>query len=813
MKQAEDRKTRTDRKIRGQKNFSVLKFFCQSFRFFPIFLPLVFLSLLLVQCPVYATAPILKSVLPTGAQRGTELEVRFEGERLQDTEEVLCYEPGIEVTKLNLMTNKVVKAQVRIAADCVLGEHHLRLRTATGLSELRTFVVGPFPVLNEIEPNNTPTNAQKVPLNTTVAGVIQNEDVDCFAVELKKGQRLSAEVEGMRLGRGTFDGRLAVLGPDGSILADVDDTWLGMQDPFVSLLAPTDGTYIIRLRDVTYGGNDNCHYRLHLGTFPRPTAVFPLGGRTGEKLNLTCFSPATGESTWEIKLPDMPQEKLAVFPELDGLPAPTPNWIRVSDFPNVLASPPNQDRDHATATEQPPPLAFNGIIAHQGQADWFRFPANKGVALNVSVYARRLRSPLDSVLEVFDAKGQSLASDDDAAGADSSLKFTPTETTNYFVRLRDLLGHGGPDFVYRIEIMPTQPSLALKIPEVARNDSQSRQFIAVPRGNRYATLISAKRANFGSELAFNVADLPPGVRMLAEPMPKNVDAMPLVFEAEPDAPIGARMVDLLATGTNGSNRVLGKFQQQVELVEGPNNTSYYGTSVDKLCVAVTREAPFHMRVVEPKVPLVQAGSMRLEIAAERAPGFDEPIEVQMVWNPPGVSSQSETTIPKGATNVFYQLNASGGAETRQWKIAFLGHAIVDAGQVYVSSQLANLKVDSPFLSGKIETLWVNPGKTGKLTVNLQPAKPFEGKATIRLFGLPEKITAPEREITKDDHEAVFEVTVATNCAAGPYKNLFCTVDIKQDGQTIPHTIAQGGIIRVVPPRKGEPKAVVAAGVK
>jgi hypothetical protein len=771
------------------------------------------LGLLLLPWLAPAVSPQLRTITPTGAQRGTELEVLFEGDRLQDTQEILCYEPGIELLNFNKVTNRIVKADLKIAADCALGEHHLRLRTATGLSELRTFFVGPFPVVDEDEPNNTPTNAQPVELNTTVAGIIKAEDVDCFAVELKKGQRLSVEVEGMRLGRGVFDPRLAILDSDGSLLADVDDTVLAMQDPFVSLLAPRDGTYIIRLREATYGGSDLCHYRLHIGTFPRPTSVFPLGGKTGETLKLKCFSEATGEFTHEIKLPETPQERFAVFPALDGLLAPTPNWLRVSDFPNVLAAAPNQDREHATATDQLPPLALNGILAQKGQEDWFRFPATKGLALTVSVYARRLRSPLDSILEVFDPKGQSLASNDDAVGADSSLKFTPSETTNYFVRVRDTLGRGGPDFTYRVEITLVQPSLALKIPEVARNDTQSRQFIAVPRGNRFATLISAKRANFGSELAFALPELPPGITMLAAAMAKNIDAMPLVFETAADAPLGCRLLDLTATGTNGTNQVVGKFRQDVELVEGPNNTSYYGTSVDKLCVAVVKEAPFHLRIVEPKVPLVQAGSMRLEVVAEREADFDEPIELQMVWNPPGVNSQSEATIPKGATNVFYQLNAGGGAETRTWKIAVLGHATVQKGELYVSSQLTDLEVAKPFLTGKIETLWVNPGKTGKLTVNLQQVKPFEGKSTIHLFGLPEKVTAAEREISKDDPEVVFDVTVATNCATGSFKNLFCAVDVKQNGEVIPHTIAQGGILRIVPPKKDDTKVAAATGSK
>jgi hypothetical protein len=758
-----------------------------------------------------AVAPDLASVLPTGGQRGTQIEVSFHGDRLQDAQEIISYEPGLDVGKLGLVTNKVVTAQIKIAPDCRLGEHHLRIRTETGLSELRTFFVGPYPVVAEQEPNNDLTNAQKVALNTTVTGVITSEDVDCFVVEARKGDRLSAEVEGMRLGRGFFDPRLSVLDSHGTVLADVDDTQLGMQDPFISLIVPADGTYILRLREATYGGNDNCHYRLHIGAFPRPTAVYPLGGKAGETLALRFFSQATGEFTQPVKLPAAPSEKFGVFAELDGLPAPSPNWLRVYDFPNMQEKSPNQDREHATATDLAPPLALNGVISQKGEEDWFRFKATKGVALDVDVYARRLGSPLDSVLEVFDAKGQSLASNDDTAGADSALKFTPPETTNYFVRIRDTLGQGGPDYVYRVEVTPTAPNLAVKIPEVARNDTQARQYIAVPRGNRFATLISARRANFGGELVFGIEGLPPGVTLHADRMAANVDAMPLVFEAAPDAPIGCKLLDLTAMWTNGTSQLIGRFHQDIELVQGQNNVAYYSTSVDKLCVAVTRSAPFKLSIVDPKVPLVQAGSMRLEIAAEREHGFDEPIEVQMIWNPPGVSSQPEATIPKGATNVFYQLNAGGGAEVRSWKIAVLGHATVAGGQMFVSSQLADLAVAAPFLSGKIETLWVNPGKPGKLTVNLQCAKPFEGKATIRLCGLPEKVTASEKTITKDDGEVVFDVTVDTNCPAGSYRNLFCAVDVPQDGRMVPHTIAQGGILRVVPPKKADARVAAVQG--
>src|SRR5690349_13025494 len=94
---------------------------------------------LLFAFSVQATSPHLASIIPTGGQRGSELEISLTGDRLQDAEEIICYEKGIQILKLSSVTNKVVKAEVKLTSDCELGEHHLRVRTTTGLSELRTF--------------------------------------------------------------------------------------------------------------------------------------------------------------------------------------------------------------------------------------------------------------------------------------------------------------------------------------------------------------------------------------------------------------------------------------------------------------------------------------------------------------------------------------------------------------------------------------------------------------------------------------------------------------------------------------------------
>ena len=168
------------------------------------------LALLTVSLTVHAASPQLTRILPRGGQRGTDVVLTFEGQRLGDAQEVFVYEPGVTVTKVEQPTDKKqegkqVKVTVKIAPDARIGEYQMRLRTATGISELKTFWVGLFPIVEEKEPNSDFKTPQAIPLNVTVAGVIDNEDQDFFVVEAKKGQRLTAEIEGMRLGEAPFD--------------------------------------------------------------------------------------------------------------------------------------------------------------------------------------------------------------------------------------------------------------------------------------------------------------------------------------------------------------------------------------------------------------------------------------------------------------------------------------------------------------------------------------------------------------------------------------------------------------------------------
>ncbi|HSU66493.1 MAG TPA: pre-peptidase C-terminal domain-containing protein, partial [Tepidisphaeraceae bacterium] len=582
-----------------------------------------------------AASPTLTVVTPRGVQRGTEADIEFHGNRLNDAQEILFYQPGITVTKLEAKNPQSLIAHVQVAKDAPIGEYPLRVRTATGLSELRTFHVTAYPVVQEKEPNNDQEHAQKVELNTIVTGTVQNEDLDYFAVELKKGQRITAEVQGMRLGDGLFDPYVEIQDEKRFALATSDDTALGKQDPIASAIAPADGKYYVLVRESSYGGSGNSYYLLSIGTFPRPTTVYPLGGKVGEDLAVKFIGDVNGETTNTIKLPADPIASMDVFAEQDGLVSPTPNFLRVSPFPNVLQTTGNTDVAHATPATQDLPVALNGIVAKAGEQDYFRFKAKKGEALDVRVFARKLRSPLDSVIVIYNEKGGQIALNDDSGGPDSYLRFNPPADGEYVIGIYDQLHHGGPDYTYRIEITPQQPGIRLQIPQYAQN-SQERNCVVVPKGNRYATLIRATREQFGGEVKLSFPDLPPGVTVDCENVAANIDAIPVVFEAKDDAANTGKLCNVAAESADPKTNAKGSYLQNVELVYGQNNSSMYGVETPRLSVAVADAAPFKLHIVKPKVPLVQGGEMALKVVAERSQDFKGPINVRMLFNPPGV---------------------------------------------------------------------------------------------------------------------------------------------------------------------------------
>jgi hypothetical protein len=748
----------------------------------------IFVLLALCSGRVEAASPTLSYILPPGVQRGQEDVLTFTGARLNDVEEVLLYGEGVTVKKIEPVDAQNVKVTVDVAADCRLGEQLVQLRTKSGISDYRSFFVGALPAIDEKEPNSSFDEPQPIEPNVTVAGVLQNEDADYYRIRATKGQRLSVEVQGIRLGQAFFDPFLAILDKNRFEIASVDDTVLAKQDCFLSVVVPEDGEYTILVRETSYRGADNCRYRLHLGNFPRPTVAYPAGGKSGEQLKVSFLGDGAGPIERDIVVPAKPQADGKLFVEDEQGMTPSGVPFRALTEGNVTETEPNDAFETASAAELP--LALNGRIEREGDVDFFKFTAKAGQTWDIECYSQRIGSPADPVVNVYKPDNGHLAGNDDARAQDSYFRWQVPADGEYYLRINDHLGKGGETYVYRVELVPVTPSLKIGIPRVDRY-SQTRQTIVVPRGNRYGTLILGTRADFGGPIELKPDGLPQGVTFTARPMHPSMNLMPVVFEATEDAPIDGELVDIrakLADPNQPNLSVEGGFENFADFVHGePNAAVYVGGTVHKLAIAVAEKVPFRLEIVQPKVPLVRNGTMNLKVVVHRDDRFDAPIYVQFPFTPPGTGAAGSITIDKGQTEGLYPLNANDQAMLGKWPMMVIGAAEIN-GQAWVSSQLAELEIADPYVSFEVARSACDQGQPAQLHCKVTHNTPFDGNAKVELLGLPPGVSAEPVEFTKDTAELNFDVKTAKETPVGSHKTLFCQVTITQNGEPIVGTV-------------------------
>lgn len=768
---------------------------------------------------LHAAYPEFSSTTPNGAQRGTEVKLTIRGNRLADFESMIFFSPGFTQKSVEKAENGKVELTIAIAPDVQPGNHLMRIRTKTGISHARQFFVGIFPNVEEKEPNSDFETPQVIQMNQTVEGIVQNEDVDYYRVGLKKGQRISVEVDGLRLGYTVFDPFLAIIDKNRFEKVISDDTILHRQDGYCSYVAEEDGDYTVMIRESSYRGGGNSFYRLHVGGFRRPDVVYPAGGKAGTTAKLR-FIERDGSFEEDVKLPDEAKPGYMIFSKSQE-PAPSGNPFQLATYDNVLEAEPNDEQAKATAAPGTP-IALNGIIEKPGDVDFFKVSLKKGMALQVQAYAQSVGSPLDSVVNIHNDKGGSLSGNDDGGGRrrlDSKFKVNIPADGDYFVRVADHLERGGPNFVYRIEMIAAEPELFFASPQFTVNDTHYRQFIAVPKGGRYATLVNVSRNNVSGDFKFDAQNLPQGVKLLTELAPKDLGSMPLLFEAAAGAPLGHQVSPVRLLPADPSTKITGRLRQEFDVVRN-GNVVYYTEIEDSLPVAVVEEAPYSLEIAKPAVPLVNNGILELKVVAKRKEGFKAPIRVFMIWKPNGVSSLGEQTIAEGQNECIFQLDANGGTPAGTWNFTVMGEADAGNGRIYNASPFQQVVTAPAYINAPaIPLVAVEQGKETVMIAKLEQLQPFEGEASAQVLGVPDTIPIEPARITKDTKEIAFKVKTDAKSPVGKQGNLFVRVDVPVKGTntTTIHRIALGSTLRIDAPRKAPPPPpatpVVAANKK
>jgi hypothetical protein len=426
--------------------------------------------------------------------------------------------------------------QVTIAPDAQAGVRELRLGAPVALTNPLVFCVGQLPEVRETEPPGSALMAaMDITLPSVVNGQIMPGDIDRYRFKAKKGQKIVAAVSARELipyiadaVPGWFQATLSIRDAKGNEVAYTDD-FRFKPDPVVYYEIPADGEYVAQITDSIYRGREDFVYRLSIGELPFITSVFPLGMKAGASATVELRG-------WNLPLANLtPTAKLPGIQFLSVQGAGTTS-NRVPFAADTLSEVAEQEPNNLPGTARlvSPPVIINGRIDQSGDVDVFRFEGRAGDAFVAEVIARRLDSPLDSILRLTDSAGNQLAINDDredkAAGlethhADSWLSTPLPATGVYYVYLRDAQNKGGPEYAYRLRLSGPRPDFELR---VAPSSLSVRGGATLP-----ITVYALRRDGFSGDIALGLNGSPPGFELGGARVPSGQDQVRITLTAPP----------------------------------------------------------------------------------------------------------------------------------------------------------------------------------------------------------------------------------------------------------------------------------------
>ena len=769
---------------------------------------------LLVGLPTLAAPPSMERLIPAAGQSGTDFVVNVTGSGLERVSQVLFYDASVRCTKISAVSDNELQLTLQSDPGALPGPRSFRVQSPEGLSELLVVSLTAFPTAAEREDNNSLETAQTISLNTTVVGTIEDGDADCFRITLQQGQRLSVEAEAIRAGGAMFDAVVNVFSPDGTWLRSVDDTFATQQDPWLTMTAATTGDYVIQIHETSFEGGEANRYALHIGDFPRPAMAWPPGAAADQQLQVEF----RGESadTWQqtVVLPAVSESvTIRVFPESSGTRAPMGVPFRVSPFPSLIESSEGQ-----SGPRQALPLAFNGILAEPAQSDVWKFLVATPGKFRFQVFAARIGSPLDALLEIRTADGSLVASADDEDSLDSAISVSFAAAGEYQAIIRDKRGNGSPRHFYRIEAAPWRPAVTAFVPRPNRL-SQERQTLQVPRGNRAVVFLGVRRDGFSGPVRLDASGLPAGVELGSVIVPADRFWVPLVLESSDQSKVGGGLIDLAVTGQSGAGPVVGDFRQVVDLVAASADQLFQSAEVDRLAVAVTESVPWRVDLQQPRTSLAPDGTLALKVTVQRGAGFAGAIEITFPFLPPWVDGPQKVLIPAAETDVECVLRAWPEAEPRTWPLCVEARPAAGTAEpagvprepgerrqrtrplhrTAVASQLVTLTIAPSPVSGELQPIITEQGRPVTARCRLVAGRELPERLTAVLEGLPNRVAANAVLLDRGTAELEFKVQPEATAPVGSFDEVWVRLSGELNGEQASWIVGRGAGLQIMPP--------------
>ena len=548
--------------------------------------------------------------------------------------------------QLSAAIAETVEIEITIDRHAEPGDRELRLRTSRGLTNPVLFCVGTLPEFREQEPNDYRTSRQPTVESPCVLnGQVSFRDLDRFRFVARQGQTLVIEAQARRLVPyladavpGWFQATLTLYDAAGTELKFVDDYRFD-PDPVIFFDVPEDGEYVLEIRDAIHRGREDFVYRVTVAERPFVFSMFPLGAKRGSSAMATIdgwnldaqrIRLSTRRGSGDIRQTFWSRAKLRT----------NAMFYAVGDLPERVEIEPNDAVPQAQLLKLP--MIVNGRISSPGEADWYRFRGRAGQEIVVEVHARRLGSPLDSLIRLTDAAGYVVAWNDDhpdkSAGlvthqADSYLRASLRASETYYIRVADAQRRGGDAFAYRLRVSKPRPGFAVIVTPASVN---------IPAGGGAPIGVHViRRDGFDGAIELSLPDAPRGVFLSGAHIPAGRDSIRMTLSAPTARRVGrARPVVPLvieARAEPGGRTV------RLAAIPAEDMMQAFGlrhlVPAQQLLIDITnvwRKVPTMRFRSDAPVKIPVGGSAQIDIVASGLPALAD-IEFKLVDAPKGIA--------------------------------------------------------------------------------------------------------------------------------------------------------------------------------
>jgi hypothetical protein len=724
------------------------------------------------------TPPTINSVSPRGVPRGATTELTVEGLNLTGASAIFFSEPGIQAHILRikelpdlpdirlgsnggistvdlgpLPPRNEVTLELDVSADANAGPVDFRLQTPLGTSPEARFLIEPYyGESTDREPNDTPEQAVEVFLPAILVGTIAKPgDVDYYKISVKAGEQLVFENGAVMLG--------SALQPVVS-LYDAEQNLVqqyglegGRAAEWFAHRFDKSGPYYIKVADYEDGGNAKHFYRIKVGKFPLALAAYPLGLRKGKSADIALAGYNLGPGPMNVNGEPTPEDESAVTVRPQTPAGKTFNQVKLALGEQPETESTGQNTSIASAQALATPVTVNGrLLASEND---FRFKARKGEKLVIAVEANRFGSPLDSLIDVLDLKGEPVERATVRCVLATSVTLTDASASGSGIRILSWDGFSVGDTVM-------VGSELIQVAAMPRGPDDDMQFLSFG-GLRIGLLDTTTEAHSIDMPVYKVQIHPAGSTFVSNGLP----LVHLPYRNDDGGPGYGKDSRLRFTAPAD-----GSYLVRLRDVRGLHGEDY------AYRLTIRPPAPDFRLSVSPRNPNVPLGGrIPLLVTALRLDDFDGPIGVAIDDLPPGLSA-THGTIQPGQVSTTLLLSAVRDARlARAVPLTVSGKAQAGARTLaHLANPEDKLKLIALMpepdivMEAKTREVTLAPGQSATLEVAIRRNHDYRGRVPVNIFNLPPRVLVTDVGLNgvlihENGNQATFTLRALPN--AGP----------------------------------------------